>query len=103
MTGENRVMKFVLSLMAVACCFVGCSKQEPHGKSSPSEDGKTYLEIGDLGDNCSTFRVDGKEWLMPIYASAKIEPGRHIISCVGSGDFEINIERGTVLRLDKRN
>jgi hypothetical protein len=88
-------------LLCIACDRRPLTESDLRGSFSPSQDGKTYLAVGDdNGGHCGSIKVDGTVWPHRISEVGPIDPGHHTIECGGKIDFDIR--RGVVYRFNYR-
>jgi hypothetical protein len=87
--------------MLPACLPATCVDRELRGKSTPSEDGRTYLVIAE-SPGCPTFDVDGLPWPHALGERGPVSPGVRSISCSGESAVEIQFEvkQGGTFRFD---
>jgi len=88
-------------LFLAAILAVGCGDGELRGKSTPSQDGKTYLVVvDDNGGKCGGLFVDDQEWKFAINKPGEITPGPHSIRCGPDGAIEFEVKAGTTFHFD---
>ena len=78
---------------------VGCTSRQLRGRSTPSENGGTYLVIADdNGGRCGPLHVDGVPWPHAVGAPGAVRPGEHVVEC--GTKITIRVDSATTFRLD---
>lgn len=79
----------------------GCSGRDLRGWQEASTDGKTYLVIeDDNAGTCKFILLDGAPFRHAVREKGEVSPGRHVLKCNHSGEYEFKIRPGHTFHFD---